>query len=53
MMRAKPPEHLKNDGRPKRSFPTFVNNTLKYDMFTTPEGGKEEKMMEMTVTRNR
>ena len=29
------------------------NNTLKYDMYLTPKRGKEEKMMEMTVTRNR
>lgn len=28
-------------------------NTLAYEMFLTPEGGEEEKMMEMTVTRNR
>jgi hypothetical protein len=27
------------------------NNTLKYEMYLTPKGGKEEKMMEMTVTR--
>lgn len=28
-------------------------NTLEYEMFLTPKGGKEEKMMEMTVTRKR
>ncbi len=27
------------------------NNTLKYEMYLTPKRGKEEKMMEMTVTR--
>ena len=27
------------------------DNTLEYEMFLTPKGGKEEKMMEMTVTR--
>lgn len=27
------------------------DNTLEYQMFITPEGGKEEKMMEMTATR--
>jgi len=27
------------------------DNTLEYEMFLTPMGGKEEKMMEMTVTR--
>jgi hypothetical protein len=27
------------------------DNTLEYEMYVTPEGGKEEKMMEMTVTR--
>jgi hypothetical protein len=27
------------------------DNTLEYEMYLTPEGGKEEKMMEMTVTR--
>jgi hypothetical protein len=27
------------------------DNTLEYEMFITPRGGKEEKMMEMTVTR--
>ena len=26
-------------------------NTLEFDMFITPKGGKEEKMMEMTVAR--
>jgi hypothetical protein len=29
------------------------DNTLKYEMFMIPKGGKEEKMMEMTVSRNR
>jgi hypothetical protein len=29
------------------------DNTLRYDMYMTPKGGKEEKMMEMTVTRKR
>ena len=28
-------------------------NILKYEMFVTPKGGKEEKMMEMTVSRKR
>jgi hypothetical protein len=27
------------------------DNTLEYEMFITPTGGKEEKMMEMTVAR--
>ncbi len=27
------------------------DNTLEYEMYITPKGGKEEKMMEMTVTR--
>ena len=27
------------------------DNTLEYEMFLTPKGGKEEKVMEMTVTR--
>jgi hypothetical protein len=27
------------------------DNTLEYEMYLTPKGGKEEKMMEMTVTR--
>ncbi len=27
------------------------NNTLKYEMYIAPRRGKEEKMMEMTVTR--
>jgi hypothetical protein len=27
------------------------DNTLEFAMFITPKGGKEEKMMEMTVTR--
>jgi len=26
-------------------------NTLEFEMFITPKGGKEEKMMEMTVSR--
>ncbi len=35
-----------------RSVTRIVNdNTLKYEMYVTPKGGKEEKMMEMTVTR--
>ncbi|MDY0281932.1 MAG: DUF1579 domain-containing protein [Salinivirgaceae bacterium] len=29
------------------------DNTLEYEMYVTPKGGKEEKMMEMTVTRKR
>jgi hypothetical protein len=29
------------------------DNTLRYEMYTTPKGGKEEKMVEMTVTRKR
>lgn len=28
-------------------------NTIEYEMYMVPEGGNEEKMMEMTVTRNR
>lgn len=28
-------------------------DTMEYEMFTTPEGGSEEKMMEMTVSRVR
>ena len=27
------------------------NNTLEFEMFITPKGGKKEKMMEMTVSR--
>jgi hypothetical protein len=27
------------------------DNTVEFEMFLTPKGGKEEKMMEMTVTR--
>jgi hypothetical protein len=27
------------------------DNTLRYEMYLTPKGGKEEKMMEMTMTR--
>ncbi len=27
------------------------DNTLEFEMFITPKGGKEEKMMEMTVAR--
>jgi hypothetical protein len=27
------------------------NNTMEYEMYITPKGGKEEKMMEMTVSR--
>lgn len=35
-----------------RSVTTIVNeNTLEYEMYVTPEGGTEEKMMEMTVMR--
>jgi hypothetical protein len=29
------------------------DNTLEYEMYLTPKGGKEEKMMEMTVIRKR
>jgi hypothetical protein len=29
------------------------DDTLEYEMYLTPKGGKEEKMMEMTVTRKR
>lgn len=29
------------------------DDTLEYEMYLTSEGGKEEKMMEMAVTRNR
>ncbi len=29
------------------------DNTLEYEMYLIPKGGKEEKMMEMTVTRKR
>jgi hypothetical protein len=29
------------------------DNTMEYEMFLTSKGGKEEKMMEMTVTRKR
>ncbi|MEW6533203.1 MAG: DUF1579 domain-containing protein [Thermodesulfobacteriota bacterium] len=29
------------------------DNTMEYEMFITPKGGKEEKMMEMTVSRKR
>jgi len=29
------------------------DNTLEYEMYLTPKGGKEAKMMEMTVTRKR
>jgi hypothetical protein len=29
------------------------DNTLEYEMYLTPKGGKEEKMMEMTATRKR
>jgi hypothetical protein len=37
-----------------RSVTTIVDdNTMEYTMYTTPKGGKEEKMMEMTVTRKR
>jgi len=27
------------------------DNTLEFEMFITPKGGKKEKMMEMTVSR--
>jgi hypothetical protein len=27
------------------------DNTLEFEMFITPKGGKEEKMMEMTISR--
>lgn len=37
-----------------RSVTKIVNaNTVQYEMYLTPKGGKEEKMMEMTVTRKR
>ncbi len=37
-----------------RSVTSIVDgNTLEYQMYLTPKGGKEEKMMEMTVTRER
>ena len=37
-----------------RSVTRFVDdNNLEYEMFITPKGGKEEKEMEMTVTRKR
>jgi hypothetical protein len=37
-----------------RSVSRFVdNNTLEYEMYVIPEDGKEEKAMEMTVTRKR
>jgi len=37
-----------------RSITRIVNdNTLEYEMYLTPKGGVEEKMMEMTVTRKR
>ena len=29
------------------------DNTVEYEMYLTPKGGKEEKMMEMTLTRKR
>jgi hypothetical protein len=29
------------------------DNTMEYEMYITPKGGKEEKEMEMTVTRKR
>ncbi len=35
-----------------RSVTKIVNdNTISYEMYLTPKGGKEDKMMEMTVTR--
>ena len=37
-----------------RSVTRIVNdNSLEYAMYLAPKGGKEEKMMEMTVTRKR
>ncbi len=37
-----------------RSVTRIVNDdTLEYEMFVTPKGGKEERMMEMTVARKR
>jgi hypothetical protein len=37
-----------------RSVTRIVNkNSLKYEMYLIPKAGKEEKMMEMTVTRKR
>ena len=37
-----------------RSVTKIVNdNTVEYEMYLTPKGGKEEKMMEMTVSRKR
>ncbi len=37
-----------------RSLTRFVDdNTLKYEMYLTPKGGKEEKMAETTVSRKR
>jgi hypothetical protein len=37
-----------------RSVTRIVNeNTLEYEMYLTPKGGKKEKVMEMTVTRKR
>jgi len=37
-----------------RSMTRIVDdNTLEYEMYLTSKGGKEEKMMEMTVTRKR
>jgi len=37
-----------------RSVTKIVNdNTVEYEMYLTPKGGKEEKMMEMIVTRKR
>jgi len=29
------------------------DDTLEYEMYITPKGGKEVKEMDMTVTRNR
>jgi hypothetical protein len=29
------------------------DDTMEYEMFITPEGGDEEKMMEMSVTRKK
>ena len=37
-----------------QSVTKIVNdNMIEYEMYTTPKGGKKEKMMEMTVTRKK
>ena len=37
-----------------RSLSRIVNeDTMAYEMFITPKGSKEEKMMEMTLTRKK